>query len=233
MSSIRSNWRNRADVKAPKSLTKEQELNLVAKAKQGDAEAISALMLQYTPLIKRKVAGYRFLDALDHEDLMSQCYIYLAEAINKFDLTKDNKFGSFLVPQLLQLTRYIIEQGDTIKRTGTYFKDIQKCESNRIVNHSLDNVINQHGDSYADAIEDREYELVSDVLVDREQIGVLYEALDFLDDVERELIMRYYMYNEVFYKICDSMDIRPDTGRKIMRKGLAKMRESMDILAPQ
>lgn len=233
MSSIRPNWRSRADVMAPKSLTKEQELDLVARAKQGDAEAVSALMLLYTPLIKRKVAGYRFLDALEHEDLMSQCYIYLGEAIKKFDLEKDNKFGTFLVPQLLQLTRYVIENGETIKRPATYLKDIKESDANRMCTHSMDKVLNQHGDTYVDTIEDREYELVSDVILEKEQIGVLYEALEFLDDVERELIMRYHMYQEVFYKICESMNLRPDYARPIMRNGLHKLRMAMDKLAPQ
>lgn len=231
--STKPNWRNRADVKAPKSLTKEQELDLVARAKQGDAEAVSALMLQYTPLIKRKVAGYRFLDALDHEDLMSQCYIYLAEAIHKFDMSRDNKFGSFLVPQLLQLTRYIVENGDTIKRPATYLKDIKESDDHKITNHSMDNVLNQHGDTYADTIEDREYELVSDVIVEHEHIGIMYEALDYLDEDERELVMRSYLYGEVFYKIAESMGLSHTTARKRLKKGLAKMRESMEILAPQ
>ena len=90
------------------------DLQLVVRARNGDAEALDALIRRYTGFVRLKASSY-FLAGGDPEDLIQEGLIGLYKAVRDFRHDKETSFRSFAE---LCVTRQII----TAIKTATRFK---------------------------------------------------------------------------------------------------------------
>jgi RNA polymerase sporulation-specific sigma factor len=91
-----------------------EDLQLVLRARNGDAEALEALIRRYTGFVRLKASSY-FLAGGDPEDLIQEGLIGLYKAVRDFRHDKETSFRSFAE---LCVTRQII----TAIKTATRFK---------------------------------------------------------------------------------------------------------------
>src|SRR6476659_7763272 len=90
------------------------DLQLVVRARNGDGEALEALIRRYTGFVRLKASSY-FLAGGDGEDLVQEGLIGLYKAVRDFRHDKETSFRSFAE---LCVTRQII----TAIKTATRFK---------------------------------------------------------------------------------------------------------------
>src|ERR687895_1488794 len=101
--------------RSPQRVQRElEDLQLVMKARNGDEEALDALMRRYTGFVRLKASSY-FLAGGDSEDLIQEGMIGLYKAVRDFRHDKETSFRSFAE---LCVTRQII----TAIKTATRFK---------------------------------------------------------------------------------------------------------------
>src|ERR687895_1040351 len=101
--------------RSPQRVQRElEDLQLVMKARNGDEEALDALMRRYTGFVRLKASSY-FLAGGDSEDLIQEGLIGLYKAVRDFRSDKETSFRSFAE---LCITRQII----TAIKTATRFK---------------------------------------------------------------------------------------------------------------
>jgi RNA polymerase sporulation-specific sigma factor len=91
-----------------------EDLQLVLRARNGDAAALDALIRRYTGFVRLKASSY-FLAGGDAEDLVQEGLIGLYKAVRDFRADKETSFRSFAE---LCVTRQII----TAIKTATRFK---------------------------------------------------------------------------------------------------------------
>jgi RNA polymerase sporulation-specific sigma factor len=91
-----------------------EDLQLVLKARNGNNEAMDALIRRYTGFVRLKASSY-FLAGGDNDDLLQEGLIGLYKAVRDFRTDKETSFRSFAE---LCVTRQII----TAIKTATRFK---------------------------------------------------------------------------------------------------------------
>jgi RNA polymerase sporulation-specific sigma factor len=91
-----------------------EDLQLVVKARNGDAQALDQLIRRYTGFVRLKASSY-FLAGGDSEDLVQEGLIGLYKAVRDFRSDKETSFRSFAE---LCVTRQII----TAIKTATRYK---------------------------------------------------------------------------------------------------------------
>jgi len=99
---------------AQKAQRELEDLQLVLRARNGDAEAMELLIRRYTGFVRLKASSY-FLAGGDSEDLIQEGLIGLYKAVRDFRADKETSFRSFAE---LCVTRQII----TAIKTATRFK---------------------------------------------------------------------------------------------------------------
>ena len=85
-----------ADIRKYKILDKDEELNLLIKAKAGDEESKNQLILSNLRLVVNIAKGY-INKGLSFIDLISEGNLGLIYAIEKFDITKGFRFSTYAV----------------------------------------------------------------------------------------------------------------------------------------
>jgi RNA polymerase sigma-H factor len=91
-----------------------EDLQLVLRARNGDAQSLDVLIRRYTGFVRLKASSY-FLAGGDSEDLIQEGLIGLYKAVRDFRSDKETSFRSFAE---LCITRQII----TAIKTATRFK---------------------------------------------------------------------------------------------------------------
>jgi len=99
---------------AQKSQRELEDLQLVVKARNGNQEALDALMRRYTGFVRLKASSY-FLAGGESDDLIQEGLIGLYKAVRDFRHDKETSFRSFAE---LCVTRQII----TAIKTATRYK---------------------------------------------------------------------------------------------------------------
>jgi RNA polymerase sporulation-specific sigma factor len=99
---------------AQKAQRELEDLQLVLRARNGDASALDVLIRRYTGFVRLKASSY-FLAGGDSEDLVQEGLIGLYKAVRDFRADKETSFRSFAE---LCVTRQII----TAIKTATRFK---------------------------------------------------------------------------------------------------------------
>jgi RNA polymerase sigma-H factor len=99
---------------AQKTRRELEDLQLVVRSRNGDSQALEALIRRYTGFVRLKASSY-FLAGGDSEDLVQEGLIGLYKAVRDFRSDKETSFRSFAE---LCVTRQII----TAIKTATRFK---------------------------------------------------------------------------------------------------------------
>ncbi len=111
------------DIKKYKILTKEEEQELLIRAKEGDTNAKQELILSNLRLVVNVAKNY-LNKGLNYIDLISEGNLGLIHAIEKFDNTKGFRFSTYAVWWIKQsISKAVINKGREI-RIPSYKYDI-------------------------------------------------------------------------------------------------------------
>ena len=122
------------DIRKHEILTKEEEQELLIKAKSGDEQAKQQLILSNLRLVVNITKNYSN-KGLGFIDLISEGNFGLIHAIDKFDYTKGYRFSTYAVWWIKQaITKAIISKGREI-RIPSYKHDILNKVNKFIMSH--------------------------------------------------------------------------------------------------
>ena len=125
------------DIRKHEILTKEEEQDLLIKAKSGDEQAKQQLILSNLRLVVNIAKNYSN-KGLGFIDLISEGNFGLIHAIDKFDYTKGYRFSTYAVWWIKQaITKAIISKGREI-RIPSYKHDILNKVNKFIMGHITD-----------------------------------------------------------------------------------------------
>lgn len=126
------------DIRKHEILTKEEEQDLLIKAKSGDEQAKQQLILSNLRLVVNIAKNYSN-KGLGFIDLISEGNFGLIHAIDKFDYTKGYRFSTYAVWWIKQaITKAIISKGREI-RIPSYKHDILNKVNKFIMSHITEN----------------------------------------------------------------------------------------------
>ena len=105
-------------------MTREENLELVAKAQSGDPTALDTLVSQNMGLCKS--IALRFLNrGVEYDDLVQLASLGMIKAVRSFDASFGTAFSTYAVPLIIgEIRRFlrddgIVKVGRNIKRIGT------------------------------------------------------------------------------------------------------------------
>lgn len=117
------------------NISSEKERELLKNIKKGDKEAEKEFVEGNLRLVLSIASKYSH-DSLDLMDLVQEGNIGLLKAIEKFDLSRENKFSTYAVPWIKQaISRSINNDGDTIRKPVHYTETLKKI--NRVENYII------------------------------------------------------------------------------------------------
>lgn len=126
------------DIRKHEILTKEEEQDLLIRAKSGDEQAKQQLILSNLRLVVNIAKNYSN-KGLGFIDLISEGNFGLIHAIDKFDYTKGYRFSTYAVWWIKQaITKAIISKGREI-RIPSYKHDILNKVNKFIMSHITEN----------------------------------------------------------------------------------------------
>lgn len=181
---------------------KKCDVKLIEKAQNGDDEAFSALIKQYSPLISSIVRKY-FLAGFEVEDLMQIGYISLIKAIKDYKIDSKANFSTYL---------YMAVLGDIKNEISKSFNNKNLALNNAL---SLDFTFEDSDDE--DGYSPWAYLIVGDDSIEDEvikeqKVKILLNALrESLDKKERQ-ILSYYLQG---YKYAEIANMESVTTKKV------------------
>ena len=93
------------------------DLNLLKLAKKNDMNAKEELIVKYTPLIRKQIKKYSYIDCYDNEDLMQYGILSILKAINTFDLDKSSSFSSYVMWTVCNNFAYLCRGNNSDRKT--------------------------------------------------------------------------------------------------------------------
>lgn len=123
-----------------RAIPKEEERDLIRRAKAGDKKAVARLIEAHTPFVMKVAQGFTLPVWVSMEDVRQEGIIGLLDAINKFDLEKyENKFLAYAYWRIHKaIVGYLTDMGYSMRIP---FQDVMKLRAivNRLdFNMSLD-----------------------------------------------------------------------------------------------
>lgn len=200
------------EIKKFKSLSKEEEIELLISAKNGDLNSKNKLIksnLKFVVQVAKKYQGM----GIDLDDLISFGSIGLVSAIEKFDLNNDVKFITFAI--------YLVRA--EIKKA---LNDLSRLV--RIPSHKT-KVDNKYVKSHNLSLSDDENKKVCDNIqydtqTKDESLNIdIDRALNYLPTKQRDIIKMYYGIGYIKPKsmeeIALELDITNERVRQLIRRG--------------
>lgn len=203
-------------------MTKAQEIELAIRARAGDQTAITMLYKQYIPMMAQYCRKYRKLNTLTQEDLMQYCAIYFLQTIEKFDPSKNNKFGTMLLPQLQQLYRDVLYNDMVIRRPNQ--REESKTSFSCV---SIDQQIDE-GSDYSDLYEDldaRFWEETENVQEFAGLMEIVRSELASLDPLPRTIVELLIFTDMKNARVAECLDIDVD----MVAYAIKRFRQNMKI----
>jgi len=110
-------------IKKIKILTPEEERELITRAKDGDEEAFTAIIVANQRLVVREALKYYFKGD-NFLDLINEGNKGLIEALKKFDLTRENRFFTYALWWVRsEIRRYLSKNQNLISLPDIFFND--------------------------------------------------------------------------------------------------------------
>ncbi len=189
---------------------------LIVLAKQGDEDALTELIIRYTPLLKRVIAPYKIVGT-DRDDLLQEATIALIKAVKHYNEEKGQSFSTFLYGVAKQ--RLI----DLLRSSKTY---AQMALNGAI---SFETLNEQEGATkkFADPVDEDGDALFSSI--QREEESSLAQLVaDCLTARERQVAFEY-MDGKSYQEIAKGLNISVKTVDNTLTKVRKKIREKKEL----
>lgn len=206
-------------------MTLEKEYELIALAQQGNQKAIDELVHQHTGLVVKYCRKCTLKGNITFDDLYQEGIYGLIYAISKFDRSTGNRFSTYAT-HWIRATCYraMLYQDQVVDLPADYTKQIKEGKIEKVSSDSIDNVCNEHGDTFVDFFEDDsslDWELQ---IESNDRMDMLLECLEWIDELPRKLIMEIVVKGRQSKDVCTELDMRPDTQREILKSALEELK---------
>lgn len=191
---------NRVDGNNRKKL-KETIEDLVRRAKDGDEEAIQAVIEQYKPFVMKCCHKFS-IPSYDFDDLVQYSYLSILKAIRLYNFGKVH-FTSYVMTAIRN------NLGDLLRKNVKQYREVNHQESFEM--------------DYPDEGFDLERELV-----EKESIGELNAAIDRMDSEDREILEEFYLKKMPLRVIAESRGYSCTGIGKRKKRILKKLRDEID-----
>ncbi|GCD11869.1 sigma-70 family RNA polymerase sigma factor [Clostridium tagluense] len=172
---------------------------LVRKAKTGDEEAVVEVINKYKYLILKQASKYR-IPSYEFEDLVQQGYLSVIKAIGMYKLGS-NSFNGYCINSIKTNFKALL------KGKVKHYREVPNAEPisiNATANYSF---------------------TVEDEVMAYDEVKRLYDALEKLDPVERDVVERFYLLSDSLGEIACAGDNSYSHYRKIKDKALKKLKK--------
>lgn len=192
------------------------ERKMLAAAANGDADALTALIVRYTPMLRSLVAPF-YIAGADRDDLLQEAILAFIKAVNRYDESKGAAFSSFA---------YAVAK----KRILDVVK-LSKGKKHSPLNDASSITSEYRGGEgdgdYSDGAADERTPI--DLYIEEEREIGLSEALrSVLGDRERE-VLELYLAGNSYNEIGGKLGISPKTVDNTLTRIKKKLRDRKEI----
>jgi len=211
-------------------MTKDDQKELVRRAKDGDKTATTKLYLQCEDMIRNYCRKYKNLNCLDPEDLLQYSTIYFMKAIEKFDLSKDLKFTTFLYTQLQQVYRDVLYHDFVVRRPATHIEELKENPDIGYKSLALDAKMNGDGNQfhevYADSTANAEESMIESE--ENSAINIAFKKeLDTYNALDRTIIELLIYANYGNKQVREELDLKMGKVERLIKEFRAVMRDKL------
>ena len=181
----------------------------------------------------KAVANQYVGKGLDFDDLVSEGYMAMLQAAQKFDATRGNKFVSYASPFIHKAMEKAIEQQAGICRIPKTERKFTSRSSGESV--SIDKPLNEGGKiSLLDIIINKDALLADESTEFRLLLKDLQDSMACLDEREKEVVEKFYgigMAHVTLAEIGEDMNLKRERVRQIRDKALRKISKNAQTKA--
>ncbi|MCM1991163.1 sigma-70 family RNA polymerase sigma factor [Oceanirhabdus seepicola] len=171
---------------------------IVLRAKDGDNEAIKAIIEKYKGLIIKEAFKYR-IPSYEFEDIVQHGYLTVIKSIKMYK-GKSNAFNGYIITAIKNNIAYLL-RGNIKHYREVPDEAIAKKDS-------TENTLT-----------------IEDQIIAYEEVKKLYAALDKLNKEDREIIDKFYFDEVKIKKYCRDNNLCYSTLIKRKRKALKKLED--------
>ena len=169
---------------------------LILRAKDGNAEALACIIDKYKYLVMKRASEYR-VPGYDFEDLVQHGYLSIIRAVHMYKLSS-NSYNGYIINAINNNFAALL------KGSIKHFREIPD-----------ENILNK----------DERYDFtIEDELIAYDEVKKLYNALDKLDPVEREILERHYINEDSFCEIACDINLEYNKTTYLRTRALKKLR---------
>ena len=233
----------------------EKTSDLIQKSKDGDKDALDALIVENTPLVKSVVRRYSGKN-VEYDDLMQLGSMGLLKAIKNFDENFNVRFSTYAVPMIAgEIKRFIRDDGAVkVSRAlkllayniGKFKDDFSKSNNREPTIDEISKAFNVDKEEVVFALDSTRYPLsLNDTLGDDEgaplidKIGentsndlddkiILKGVIKDLPEREKKIIILRYYRDKTQSEVAGIMGVSQVQISRIENKILSKIKESFN-----
>ena len=219
------------DLKRYNPIPKQEEKELMKKAKKGDIGARNKILtsnLRFVFDIAKKYRG----NGVDLSELIAEGNNGLIRAIEKFDINQDVKFYSYAVWWIRQRMMAAIERNNSKKNVESSFDETFGPKDDK--DNKIENIFSDDDNDYDDSndISDEPDNFLENNEEETQKHFVVHELLARLDKRERVIIEKYYGIEndddgENLESISKTLNLTTERVRQLKVKAINDMRNEV------
>lgn len=206
-------------------MTLEEEYDLIRAAQNGDQRSIDKLVEANNGLIIKYLRKCNLFGNYTYDDAYQDGVIGVIQAINKFDLNSGNRFSTYCTLWIRAIIyRAMVYCDQVIDLPAAYPQMLKAGEIEEMSSDSMDNVINDHGDSFTEyfAAEDSlDWELD---ITDKDMFNKIVACMEWIDPQSKVAIQMLIIEGKLLKDASAELKMRPETLRDYMRSGLEELK---------
>jgi RNA polymerase sigma factor (sigma-70 family) len=202
------------------TISREDEIELLAKAKTGDTEAVQDVIDNYTTVVQKVISKYV---GFQYEDLLSPGIWGLIEAIKTFDLSRGYRFATYAPCRIRRrVNQFMYQERNLPENYLTRVRFLERTGHMTLMIHYM------NLPDFDNFLQDRTVPDPETVMMMREERrGLSHKIqrhLDCLKDRERDIIIRHVMQEEVILQdLAEEYGVSRQRVNQIEQKALEKL----------
>ena len=207
-------------------MTIEEEYNHIRNSRLGIQSSINKLVSENDGLIRKYIVKLKLNGNYTYDDAYQDGVIGVIEAIRTFDLETGFRFSTWCSQWIkAQIYRQMLYQDQTVKRPADYNKMIREEGMPQLSVDSIDCVINENGDTFAEFVEDPK--LLAE-MIDPENLESFWMALEALPDFQHSLIL-FILDGKTYEWIANELGSTISIVKNQRRKAIEEMKWKIKI----